>query len=172
MYSKIVQQLTNWWIGIFSMKITVTKEWCRQGLKKYMYSKCTQQVCMGWRMQRQETDHPYQLKMLDIFYWLFLQQLKSFKIIFHQSIHTELCYLLPQCCFSVLPSGWSCWPWFTGGRWWGWKHNYSDREEKHWDKKIYTGCSGPQARHLSLIEYHVQKGLRHWKGSTFSSRWP
>lgn len=63
-YSKIVQELTNWWIANFSMKITVTKEWRRQGLKKYMYSKYIQQVCMGWQMQRQETDHSYQLEVL------------------------------------------------------------------------------------------------------------
>lgn len=107
---------------------------------------------------------------IEFFYWLFLQQLRSFEIILHQSIHTEL-YLLSLCCFSVLLSGWSCWPWFSGRRWWGWKHNYSDTEQKHSDTKIYTGYSGPQVRQLSLTVYHVQKGLRRWKGSTFSSRW-
>lgn len=73
---------------------------------------------------------------IEFFYWLFLQQLRSFEIILHQSIHTEL-YLLSLRCFSVLPSGWSCWPWFSGRRWWGWKHNYSDREQKHSHKDLH-----------------------------------
>lgn len=167
MYSKIVQQLTNWWIAILPMKITVTNEWCRQGLKKYIHSKYSKGArgggCRGKR----------QIILINwrywVFYWLFLQQLRSFEIILHQSIHTEL-YLLSLLCFSVLPSGWSCWPWFSGRRRWGWKHNYSDREQKHSDTKIYTGFSGPQVRQLSLTVYHVQKGLRRRKGSTFSSR--
>lgn len=141
-YSKIVQELTNWWIAIFSMKITVQRSDAGRDLRSTCilntYSKCAwggrcrgkrQIILINWRCWG--------------FYWLFLRQLRSFKIILHQSIHTELWYLLSPCCFSVLPSEWSCWPWFRGGRWWGWKHNYSDREEKHSDKSIYTGYSDP-----------------------------